>query len=171
MLSEGREQLDGLGDPQPAGQRRVLQLGADALPQLRRLACRVQPEHPNRASIRTAQTLGALDGGRLAGAVRAEDPEDLTMLNRERHIVDRKRRAMCLAEMRNLDDRLGRRSDNAPKGLGHHGGFATARQASYRDTSVLMSSFRRWRDQKGPPRAESLVMEEKGLRNSGRARD
>ena len=87
MAGEGREQLDGLGDPQPAWQRGVLQLCADALAQLRSLGYRVQPEHPDPSAIGAAKPLDTLDGRCLAGAVGAEDAKDLSCLDVERQVV------------------------------------------------------------------------------------
>src|SRR5262249_25548559 len=51
-----------------------------------------------------AQTEQHQDGGRLAGAVRAEQAEDLTACNRERDPADDRRSGVALGELDRLDD-------------------------------------------------------------------
>ncbi len=72
------EQLERLPDADVVGQRRLLELAADAAAQLARLADRVEAEDRDLAAVGLAQALEAFDRGRLAGAVRAEQAEDLT---------------------------------------------------------------------------------------------
>ena len=103
LCANAANRLQGLGDPEPAGQRRILQLRADALPKLRRLRCRVEPENANRAAVGAAQALHALHGGRLAGAVRPEDAEDLASLDTEREVVDGNGATVGLAQVIHRD--------------------------------------------------------------------
>ena len=68
----------------------------------------------------------ALHRGRLACAVRAQDPEDLALVHRERHVIDGHDLAVGLAEARDLD--RGRRP-----ALSHAcGRFASARDHAHR---------------------------------------
>jgi hypothetical protein len=76
---EGAVQVEGLGHPQLGRQLALLELRPEQLRQLCAIPQRVEPQHPQLAAVRLAQPLNAFDGGGLAGAVRAEDPEDLTL--------------------------------------------------------------------------------------------
>jgi hypothetical protein len=60
-----------------------LQLHAHPLAQCLPVGLRVQPEHPDAPRVGPPQAVHALDGGGLASAVRAENPEDLAPLDRE----------------------------------------------------------------------------------------
>ena len=62
------------------------------------------PRTRMRAGVRRPQTGDGLDGGRLAGAVRAEDAEDLALLDGERHAVDADAVAVALLEVGDFDD-------------------------------------------------------------------
>ena len=75
---ERRVQIECLIDSQPLGQLAGLQLYADQPGQLTSIRDRVGTENPDRAPVRRAESGDAFDGGGLAGAVGAEDPEDLT---------------------------------------------------------------------------------------------
>ena len=77
--------------------------GADPLAELCRLGHRVEPEHSDRAAIRMAQALEAFDGGRLPSAVRAEDAEDLALLDAERQVIDGRCVAVGLAQLIHCD--------------------------------------------------------------------
>src|SRR6266545_1131513 len=48
----------------------------------------VLPEQPHRARVGCYQAQDGMQGGRLAGAVRAQQPDDLAGLDRERDAVD-----------------------------------------------------------------------------------
>ena len=72
------EQVERLGHPQPVRQRGGLELAAHQRPQLLGLRHRVEAEHPQPPGIGFAQPLDALDGRRLAGAVGADQADDLT---------------------------------------------------------------------------------------------
>src|SRR5262249_28673968 len=52
------------------------------------------------------------DGGGLAGAVRAEQPEDLALRDGERHIVDRRKAVVALGQTTGFDDSLAHRRPN-----------------------------------------------------------
>ena len=83
------EQSDGLAHTHPLRQVRVLELAPDTGGERAPLPLRIAPEQPHRAGIRTTEALGALDQRRLAGAVEAEDAEDLALGDREVDAVDR----------------------------------------------------------------------------------
>jgi hypothetical protein len=102
---EGGVQVQRLPDLQPVGQRRLLELDADALAQLGALAARIQAEHPHRTRIGAAEPLQALHRGGLARPVGPDDPKDLAGLHGERDAVHRHRRAVPLAQLGDLDDR------------------------------------------------------------------
>jgi hypothetical protein len=55
--------------------------------------------------IGIAKPLQALDRGRLPGSVRAEQAEDLALLDREGHVVDRHRVPVGLVEGLDRDHR------------------------------------------------------------------
>src|SRR5580704_788393 len=99
---EGRVQVDRLGDGDLVGQLALLELDADQLPCLGAVTVGVDAEHPDRAAVGMAQPLGALDGGGLARAVRAEDAEDLALLDAQAEVVDRDLLAVPLAQVADL---------------------------------------------------------------------
>ena len=85
-LGELREEAQRLGAGEELVVGRVLRQVADAL--LRALARdrRVEDEGP--PARREDEPHQHLDGGRLAGAVRPDEAEDLALLDREREVVD-----------------------------------------------------------------------------------
>jgi hypothetical protein len=97
-------QADGLGNCQLGRQRAFLQLPAKQPTQFPAVALGIQPEHPDGATVRDAPALDALGNGRLAGTVGANDPEDLAVLNVERHLVDGDLRPVFLMQATDLDD-------------------------------------------------------------------
>ncbi len=99
------EELDGLADAQPVGQARALELAADERPELLGVAQRLQPEHLDRAAVRPAQSLDALDGGGLAGAVGADQPDDLSGVHVEVEVVDDHAAAVRLGQAADRDHR------------------------------------------------------------------
>ena len=80
-------QLEGLAHLQLLRQLGLLQLHADPLVQPVSVGPRVEPEDPDLPAITFAQALQALDRGGLARAVRAEDAEDLALIDVERDAV------------------------------------------------------------------------------------
>ena len=98
-------QLHRLAHPHPVGQRAVLELDADALVELVPVAAGVEAEHADRAAVGGAQARDALDRRGLAGAVAAEDAEDLPGAHREAHVVHGDRRAVRLVQMGDVDHR------------------------------------------------------------------
>ena len=98
------EQRQRLGHAHALGQGGVLQLGADAPAQLVAGLRRVEAEHAHRARVGAAQTLEDLDGRRLAGAVRAEQAEQLAALDGEVDAADDLGVAVALDEAVDLDD-------------------------------------------------------------------
>src|SRR5882762_9510551 len=85
----------------------VLQHDADQRPKRGCVPERVQPEYPDAAGVRTAEALADLDGGGLAGPVRAEQREHLAAGHGERQAVDGALRAVGLDEAGDLDRRPG----------------------------------------------------------------
>ncbi|GAA2247040.1 hypothetical protein GCM10010145_12690 [Streptomyces ruber] len=69
------------------------------------LGDRVQPGHTDTPRVGDAQPLDALDGGGLARAVRAEDPEDLAFLDGAGDPVDDGAPPVGLAQLTDFDDR------------------------------------------------------------------
>ena len=80
---EGGVQLQRLADAQLGRQLALLELDADLFAQLVAIVTRVEAEHADRARVRLAEAADGLDGRGLAGAVRAEDREDLALLDAE----------------------------------------------------------------------------------------
>ena len=74
------------------------------------------PEDAHPAAVGPTQSFEALDRGRLAGAVRAEQAEDLAAAHLERHVVDGDRRAVGLVQVLDGDDRLGSQPSLAGSG-------------------------------------------------------
>ena len=103
-LVEGGEEGERLADGELVGQAALLELHAEHLAQRVAVASRVEAEDGHLAAVGAAQAGHALDGGGLARAVRAEDAEDLALLDGERHVVDRDVRAVPLVEVCDLDD-------------------------------------------------------------------
>jgi len=56
-----------------------LELDAQAFLEFGPARLRVESEEPNKSAVRPAQTLGAFDGRGFAGAVRADEAEDLAL--------------------------------------------------------------------------------------------
>jgi hypothetical protein len=74
-----------------------LQLHPETVHKLRPVALRIQPEHCDLAGVGRAQAGDALHRGRLARPVGSENPEDLSLLDREGDSVDRDLLAVALA--------------------------------------------------------------------------
>jgi hypothetical protein len=110
------EQPHGLVDPQPVGQSGALQLAADLRAEPLGVADRVQPEDPHGAAVRSSQALQALDGRGLAGAVRADQAEDLPGVYVEVEAVDDHAAGVRLGQPTHGHDGLGR---GAGGGRGH----------------------------------------------------
>jgi hypothetical protein len=98
------EQPQCLADPQLVGQGSVLQLGADAAAQAVAGRRRVEAEDLRRAAVRPTQALEDLDGGRLSGAVGAEQAEQLATADGEGHAVEDVGRPVALAQPIDFDD-------------------------------------------------------------------
>ncbi len=87
-MIERPEEPQRLFDGQLLRQLRLLQLDAEPLTQLALGVAPPQPENLHVAGVGREQAFEDLDGGRLAGAVRAQESEALTTINRERETVD-----------------------------------------------------------------------------------
>ena len=90
---------------QPIVQRRVLEDDADAPAHLVRRRRDVQPRQPRASRRRLQQRAEDLDGRRLAGAVRPEEPEDLAGADGEPDPAHRLHLTVRLGEILDLDDR------------------------------------------------------------------
>ena len=97
-------EVDGLPDADLVGELALLELDADDAVELVAVALRVEPEHADRARVGRPQPADGLDGGGLAGAVGAEDGEDLARLDREGDAVDGRPVAVALGEVGDFDD-------------------------------------------------------------------
>src|SRR5205085_1158820 len=80
---------------------------ADAGPQPDGVALRVEAEDADAAGVRTSQAFAALDGGRLAGAVGAEDGGDGARGGGEGQTVDDVPAPVALDETLDLERRVG----------------------------------------------------------------
>ena len=112
---QGGEDPQRLADAYAVGKRGILQLCADPPAQSIARPGRVEAEHRDRTGVCSAQPLEDLDGGGLARAVRAEQPEQLALLDRERDAVQYLRRAVPLLQVAHFDRRGGWSSDEARK--------------------------------------------------------
>src|SRR5215469_1197575 len=100
---EGAVEADRLGDGELVLQRAFLELDADLLPQLWPAPLGVHPQHADPPAIGLAQAHDAFHGGGLPGAVAAEDPEDLTFLHGEAHVVHGDLAAVLLVDVLDVD--------------------------------------------------------------------
>src|SRR5216110_2372757 len=80
-------------------------LHTDPLPERVGIAAWIEAEHRDRPLVGNAIAFDALHGGRLAGAVRTYQSEDLALEHLERHVVDGHRAAVTLTEVGDGDDR------------------------------------------------------------------
>jgi len=71
-----------------AGSAGLLEHEPDALAELPATDLRVDAEHRDRARVAMPVALENFDGGGLAGAVRTQEPEDLTLLDAEADSAD-----------------------------------------------------------------------------------
>src|SRR6185295_7320797 len=85
---------------------------ADPALDLERLARRIVAEHARGALADVAQPQQHQDRGGLAGAVRAEQPENLAARDRERYAFDDRRSVVALGEIADLDDVVAHRRPN-----------------------------------------------------------
>ncbi len=97
-------QLERLAHLQLLGQLGLLQLHADPLVQPVAVGPRVEPQDPDLAAVPFPQALQALDRGGLTRAVRAEDAEDLPLIDTERDSVHHGPGPVTLGEPGHLDD-------------------------------------------------------------------
>src|SRR3954453_11402776 len=110
---ERGEQRERLGDGQPVGELALLELDPDDRAEPAAVPDRVEAQDANGAGIGIPETGGRLDRGGLAGAVGAEDSEDLALLDGERDAVDHGAVAVALRELIDVDD-VHARSIGAP---------------------------------------------------------
>ncbi len=98
-----REHAMHLADGEQRRVLRVLEDDADALAKRGRRVARVVAEHRGNAGVAPAVALEDLDGRRLAGAVRAEEPEDLACGHLEADPAERLDAAVRLAQVADAD--------------------------------------------------------------------
>ena len=118
---EGRVQLQCLADGQFGLQFALLELGAQDPAGGLVVGDRVEAGDSDPARVGHPQALDALDGGGLSGAVRAEDPEDLALLDGEGDAVHDRPATVGLAQFTHFDD-------------GHGIRFAAGAGAAHRPT-------------------------------------
>ena len=101
---ERRPELHRLPHLDPLLQLRLLQLHADPLLQLVDVAEGIEAEHADRTAVGRPDALDAFHGRGLAGSVRADQAEDLTVGDVERDVIDGHGLAIGLADGGDLDD-------------------------------------------------------------------
>ncbi len=121
---EAGEERDVLFHREVAVEGEQLRHVADALLDLLGVGADVEPGHASVAGARREQAGEHLDGGRLAGAVGAEEAEDLALGDLEAHMVDGDEIAERAGEIADLD------------GVGH----AASTGAAVSDTSWMNTS-------------------------------
>ncbi len=101
---ERGEQLERLADRHAIGQLALLELDAHDLPQAITIVLGIKPQDADRAAIGLAQAGDRLDGRGLAGAIRAEDAEDLALFHGERNAIHGRLAAVVLGEVGDFYD-------------------------------------------------------------------
>ena len=101
---EAAEQVEDLDHRELRVERRGLEGDPDPFLEGPRIAGGVDPEDLEAAGVGGPQPLEHLHGRRLAGAVRAEEAEDLAGADLERDTVDGLHVAVCLADVTDPDD-------------------------------------------------------------------
>ncbi len=89
---------------QEAVEGRLLERGAELPRRVRMIGPGVVAADPGGAPVRVQQPQEDADRGRLAGAVGAQEPEDLALGDAERDVIDRADAAEVLGEPIDLDD-------------------------------------------------------------------
>ena len=118
---EAGEELDELLDRELRKERRRLELDADARLDPLRMPGHVLAEDGQASGVRRPEALEHLDRRRLAGPVRAEEPEDLAPPDLEADAIDSPDVAIRLAHVLDDDDRLGVRSRSIGRRQGRAG--------------------------------------------------
>src|SRR5687768_665190 len=83
---------------------RLLELDPHPVPQSVEIPNGIEAQYRNSAAVGYAKALDAFHRGRLACAVRSDQPEDLTVAHLERHVIHRDDRAVRLANSGDLYD-------------------------------------------------------------------
>ena len=96
--------MDGFPDLDSLLELRFLKLNSYPVLKLVDVTEGVEPENRDSSPIRRSQAFDAFEGGRFAGPVRADEAEDLAIVDFERDIIDRNDRFVRLSKSRNLDD-------------------------------------------------------------------
>ena len=103
---EGRPQADGFGNLDSLLKLRLLKLHANPLLQRVPVPSRIEPEDRDDSTIGRAQSVCALHGRRLAGAVRSDQPEYFAGLDVEGDPIDGDGAPVPLSDRRDVNDRL-----------------------------------------------------------------
>jgi hypothetical protein len=130
---EASEEVQDLHDGQLGIQLGRLERHADALLERVRVAGNVDAQDLQAPRVGLAQPFEHLDRRRLAGAVGAKQPEDLTAGDTERDAVDRPDVAVALANITDADDRVALSDDGvAGRRSRGHWGLSRRLEPTYR---------------------------------------
>ena len=89
----------------PVGEPAFLELGSEALVDLGAVRRRIQTQDADTSRVWLPQALDRFNDRCLPGAVGAENPEDLALLDAERHSVDDRSAVVTLDQSVHFDDR------------------------------------------------------------------
>ena len=98
-------EVDRLPDLDPFLELGLLELYTDSVLQRAGMSARVEPEDLDPAAVWPSQALDTLHRRSFSGAVRADQPEDLTRLHLERHVVNGDGSAVGLPDVGDADHR------------------------------------------------------------------
>src|SRR5262249_37949661 len=120
-----------------------------------RLALRIVPEHPRLAFGEIGQAEQHQAGGGLAGAVGAEQPENLAARALEAHVVDGRGAVVSLRELVRLDDVFAHRRPNlATAPTSTKSAIAMMPTPAAPHTVEVASVMRNWPEALSPPPRE-----------------
>src|SRR5439155_16938357 len=128
-----REEEVRLADREAREQLGLLEHDADPLAEAALRPLRVEAEHLDPPAVGAAVALEDLDRRRLAGAVRAEQAEDLALLDLEADPAQRLLAAVPLAQI--LDEDRGHRSTTTTPAAGNGGSAPPVSAAAMRPQS------------------------------------
>ena len=83
---------------------RFLELHSNSVLQLVDVPERIETEHGDGSAIRSAKSFDAFERSGFSGPVRADQPEDLAVVDLERDVIDGNRRFVGLSKSGNPDD-------------------------------------------------------------------
>src|SRR5208282_1182465 len=106
LAIEVRKQVDRFLHANLVGKGSRLQHRADRLFELLAAPLRIKPAHSRAATIRRPHSFQNFDRGRLAGAVRTKQAENLALFDGKAHSAQRLDCAVALVQVLDLDDRF-----------------------------------------------------------------